>query len=141
MINSGFPNRPGYLAPYRGTNYHIRDRRWQGGDSKNERFNYWHASLHNVVEWTFGLCKNRFQILSGIPRYEVRKQRDIIITCTVVHNFIKMFTDDAELFNTEEPQEGDDDNDQPNNKMMMEMQWVISVSMLEIRSGTPNNKT
>ncbi|KAL5546858.1 hypothetical protein UlMin_006545 [Ulmus minor] len=89
-----------------------KDRRRQGGDPRNERFNYRHASLRNVVERTFGLWKNRFRILSGIPRYGVRKQRDIIIACAVLHNFIKMFADDAELFNAGEPQEGDEDNDQ-----------------------------
>ncbi|KAL5540421.1 hypothetical protein UlMin_044937 [Ulmus minor] len=71
LVDSGFTNRPSFLAPYHGTNYHIRDRRRQGGDPRNERFNYRHASLCNVVERTFGLWKNRFRILSGIPRYEV----------------------------------------------------------------------
>ena len=112
MVDSGFANRPGFLAPYRGTNYHIRDRRRQGGDPRNERFNYRHASLRNVVERTFGLWKNRFRILNGIPRYGVRKQRDIIIACAVLHNFIKMFADDAELFNAGKPQECDENNDQ-----------------------------
>ncbi|KAL5581725.1 hypothetical protein UlMin_014167 [Ulmus minor] len=53
LVDSGYANRPGFLAPYCGTNYHIRDRRRQGGDPRNERFNYRHASLCNVVERTF----------------------------------------------------------------------------------------
>ena len=63
----GYPNLLGYLAPYRGTNYHLRDRRRQGGDRRKEKFNYHHSSLRNVVERTFRIWKNRFQSLRGIP--------------------------------------------------------------------------
>ncbi|KAL5553936.1 hypothetical protein UlMin_041337 [Ulmus minor] len=105
-----FPHPP--AAPYRGTNYHLRNRRRQGGDLKNERFNYCHSSLRNVMERTFGIWKSRFQILRGMPHYTVRMQRDIIIACAVLHNFIKMFADDADLFNNEGEQQEDGGDDQ-----------------------------
>ena len=101
MVDSGYPNRLGYLASYHGTNYHLRDRRRQGGDPRKEKFNYRHSSLRNVVERTFEIWKNRFQILRGILHYSVRMQRDI-----------RMFANGPELFNIEEEQEDEVGNDQ-----------------------------
>ncbi|KAL5560435.1 hypothetical protein UlMin_036646 [Ulmus minor] len=72
LVDSGYANRRGFLAPYRGTNYHIRDRRRLGGDRKKELFNYRHASLCNAVERTFEIWKSRFRILRGVPHYPLR---------------------------------------------------------------------
>ncbi|KAL5568920.1 hypothetical protein UlMin_025495 [Ulmus minor] len=63
LVDSGYVNRRGFFAPYRGTNYHLRDRRKVGGDRKKELFNYRHASLRNAVERTFRIWKSRFRIL------------------------------------------------------------------------------
>ena len=93
LVDSGYANRRGFLAPFRGTNYHLRDRRRLGGDRKKELFNYRHASLRNAVERTFGIWKSRFRILRGVPHYPLRAQRDIIIACAVVHNFLMMSPD------------------------------------------------
>ena len=65
-------------------------------------FNYWHASLRNIIERIFGMWKNRFCILRGIPKYPVEKQRDIVIACAVLHNFIKLFSDEVAFFNPED---------------------------------------
>ena len=132
MVDSGYPNHLGYLAPYRGTNYHLRDRRRQGGDPKKERFNYRHSSLRNVVERTFGIWKSRFQILRGIPHYTVRMQRDIIIACAVLHNFIKMFADDAELFNIGGEQQDDVGDDQDVNPSTQQ-QNLEAIAMGDLR--------
>ena len=47
-----------------------------------------------------------------MPHYVVRMQRDIIIACAIVHNFIKMFADDAKFFNIGGEQQDDVGNDQ-----------------------------
>ena len=62
LVDSGYPNRPGFLAPYRGTTYHIREfRHRQGGPTgKNEVFNYAHSSLRNIIERSFGILKNKW---------------------------------------------------------------------------------
>ena len=65
-------------------------------------FNYWHASLRNVIERTFGVWKNRFHILRGIPRYPLEKQRDLVIACVVLHNLIKLFSSEEAAFNPED---------------------------------------
>ncbi|KAL5568485.1 hypothetical protein UlMin_025060 [Ulmus minor] len=70
----------------------------EDGDRRKEMFNYQHASLRNVIERTFGVWKSRFRILRGIPRYSLEKQRDIVIACTVLHNFIKLFSSEDAAF-------------------------------------------
>ncbi|KAL5546599.1 hypothetical protein UlMin_006286 [Ulmus minor] len=78
LVDAGYKNKPGFLAPFRGQNYHLHDRRREDGDRRKEMFNYRYASLRNVIERTFGVWKNRFRILRGIPRYPLEKQRDLI---------------------------------------------------------------
>lgn len=47
---------PGFLSPYRGERYHLRETR-EGGvpQGPQERFNYLHSSLRNVIERCFGV--------------------------------------------------------------------------------------
>jgi hypothetical protein len=50
-VDSGYPNRIGYLAPYKGTKYHLQE--FQNAakpECKQEVFNYAHSSLRNVIE-------------------------------------------------------------------------------------------
>ena len=93
-MDSEYTIRIGYLALYRGINYHLRDRRRLGGDRKKEMFNFRHALFCIAMERTFGIWKSRFRILRGVPHYPLQTQRDIIIACAVVHNFIMMSSDD-----------------------------------------------
>ncbi|KAL5580763.1 hypothetical protein UlMin_013205 [Ulmus minor] len=109
LVDYGYVNRRGFLTPYRGTNYHLCDRRRVGGDRKKELFNYCHASLRNTVERTFGIWKSRFRILRGVPHYPLRTQRDIIIACAVVHNFL-MMSSDVEVSLTAEEDDHDEDD-------------------------------
>ncbi len=102
MVDADYKNKPGFLAPFKGQNYHLHDRRREDGDRRKEMFNYRHASLRNVIERTFGVWKNRFRILRGIPRYSLEKQRDLVIACAVLHNFIKLFSDEEVAFNPED---------------------------------------
>ena len=81
---------PGYLAPYRGQRYHLRDYQGQGRPrGKQELFNYRHSSLRNVIERCFGVLKARFPILKLMPNYPVRRQRQIPTACCTIHNFIR----------------------------------------------------
>ncbi|KAL5552924.1 hypothetical protein UlMin_040325 [Ulmus minor] len=90
LVDSGYANRGCFLAPYRGTNYHLRDRRRLGGDRKKEQFNYRHASLRNAIERTFGIWKRRFPILRSMHQFPLDKQAMIPVACAVLHNFIRM---------------------------------------------------
>ncbi|XP_021769643.1 uncharacterized protein LOC110733849 [Chenopodium quinoa] len=55
LVDSGYTNIPGFLPPYRGERYHLRD--YRGATSPQgpeEIFNYTHSSLRNVIEICFG---------------------------------------------------------------------------------------
>ncbi|KAL5582602.1 hypothetical protein UlMin_015044 [Ulmus minor] len=107
LVDSGYANRGCFLAPYRGTNYHLRDRRRLGGDRKKEQFNYRHASLRNAIERTFGIWKRRFPILRSMHQFPLDKQAMIPVACAVLHNFIRM--DPASV--AQDHVSGDEDDD------------------------------
>jgi hypothetical protein len=59
LVDSGYPNRIGYLAPYKGSIYHILEFRHHTGppQGKYEVSNFLHSSLRNVIEKSFGVSK------------------------------------------------------------------------------------
>lgn len=99
-MDSGYSNMPGFLAPYRGMRYHLRDYRGPRNAPKGsmELFNYRHSSLRNVIERCFGVLKGRFPILKVMPNYPPRRQRLIPIACCVLHNFIRKEAQRDRLF-------------------------------------------
>ena len=70
-MNYGFPNRPNFLAPFRGVCYHPQDFHGQGHHPKNanELFNIRHASLRNTIERLFGILKSHFRIFKIAPPF------------------------------------------------------------------------
>jgi hypothetical protein len=89
LVDSGYPNRLGYFAPYKGTKYHLSEfRQGPRPRGKKEASNYMHSSLHNVIERAFGVLKMKWQILLDLPSYPMNKQSKIILVCMVLHNFI-----------------------------------------------------
>jgi hypothetical protein len=70
LVDSGYPNRKGYLAPYKGQKYHILE--WQHARKPigaKEVFNYAHSSLRNVIERSFGVLKMKWRILLNLPSF------------------------------------------------------------------------
>ena len=63
-------------------------KRWTKEEA-SELFNYLHAKARNVVERTFGIMKNKWQILKEIPLYSLETQAYTIIACCVLHNMRK----------------------------------------------------
>ncbi|RZB68022.1 hypothetical protein D0Y65_038024 [Glycine soja] len=57
LVDTGYTNGPGFLAPYRGTRYHLNE--WIGNTPQNykELFNLRHASARNVIERLFFLSR------------------------------------------------------------------------------------
>ncbi|GJZ51889.1 ALP1-like protein, partial [Tanacetum coccineum] len=93
VVDSGYPNLKGFLAPYQGERYHRSD--WQRGgvrgvSGKKELFNFMHSSVRNVIERAFGVLKARFHILKDIPCYPLRRQMLIPHACCALHNYIRM---------------------------------------------------
>ena len=59
-----------------------------------ELFNLRHASLRNVIERIFGVCKRRFRLMSAAAEYNIRTQAKIPGAIAVLHNFIQIFDPD-----------------------------------------------
>ena len=91
VVDSGYSNMLGFLAPYRGEKYHLRDYRGstRAPRGPTELFNYRHSSLHNVIKRCFGILKARFPILKLMLKYPPRRQRLNPIACCVLHKFIR----------------------------------------------------
>jgi hypothetical protein len=90
LVDSGYPNRAGYLAPYKGTKYHLPEfRNSTMPKGTKETFNFAHSSLRNVVERAFGVLKMKWRILLKVPIYPPAKQARIIVACMALHNFIR----------------------------------------------------
>ena len=89
-MDSGYRNQVGYLAPYKGTKYHLQEyRNAAPPQGMEETFNYAHSSLRNVVERSIGVLKMKWRMLKEIPAYAPDKQSEIIQAACALHNFIR----------------------------------------------------
>jgi hypothetical protein len=90
LVDAGYPNRPGYLSPYRRTRYHVEQ--WQEGplpQGMKETFNHAHSQVRNDIERSFGVLKMKWRMLLDMPKFSARKQTRIIVACMALHNFIR----------------------------------------------------
>jgi len=90
LVFAGYPNHPGYLAPYKGERYHLPE--WHRGMEPNtpkEKFNRIHSSVRNVIERSFGVLKMKWQILYKIPHFFNANTKKIVVATMVLHNFIR----------------------------------------------------
>ncbi|KAH1106699.1 hypothetical protein J1N35_010467 [Gossypium stocksii] len=72
LVDVGYTNCEGFLAPFRGQRYHLNE--WRQGQqlsTPEEFFNMKHASAHNVIERCFGLLKLRWEILRSPSFYPI----------------------------------------------------------------------
>lgn len=89
-MDAGYSNGLGFLAPYRGTRYHLNE--WTGNRPRNYKvlFNLRHSSARNVIERAFGLLKKRWSILRTSSFFNIKTQIRIINACCTLHNFIRI---------------------------------------------------
>ncbi|PPD99212.1 hypothetical protein GOBAR_DD03739 [Gossypium barbadense] len=72
LVDAGYTNCEGFLAPFRGQRYHLNE--WRQGyqpSSPQEFFNMKHASARNIIERCFGLLKLRWGILRSPSFYPI----------------------------------------------------------------------
>jgi len=71
LVDAGYGIRAGFLPPYRGVRYHLKEQyqSQQKPENKEELFNLRHAQLRNIIERIFGILKRRFRILRTPPEY------------------------------------------------------------------------
>ncbi|XP_029129893.1 putative nuclease HARBI1 [Cajanus cajan] len=81
LVDAGYTNGPGFLAPYRGTRYHLNE--WIGNTPQNfkELFNLRHSSARNAIERSFGILKKRWSILRTPSFFDIKTQIRIINAC------------------------------------------------------------
>ncbi|KAK2648829.1 hypothetical protein Ddye_016318 [Dipteronia dyeriana] len=90
LVDAGYPNMKGYLAPYIGERYHLLVFCTSGQPTgSRETFNYVHSSLRSVIERCFGVWKARCKILQHMPNYKFDKQVTIVTSSMALHNFIR----------------------------------------------------
>ncbi|XP_048432713.1 putative nuclease HARBI1 [Pyrus x bretschneideri] len=93
LVDSGYTNGEGFLAPYRGTRYHLQE--WENNSraprNHEEYFNMKHSRARNVIERCFGLLKRRWAILRSPSHYPIKIQGRMITACSLLHNFIRMY--------------------------------------------------
>ncbi|KAL0289359.1 UNVERIFIED_CONTAM: hypothetical protein Sangu_2617300 [Sesamum angustifolium] len=105
LVDVGLNNYQCFLAPYRGTRYHLAEYRRNGRRYRipQDLFNHAHSRLRNVIERCFGVLKKRFPILQwGMPSYLLKHQVDLVIACCTLHNFIRKFSHEDIIFNEPE---------------------------------------
>ncbi|KAJ9542748.1 hypothetical protein OSB04_029254 [Centaurea solstitialis] len=89
LVDVGYTNGEGFLAPYRGQRYHLND--WRGGHqptTPKEFFNMKHSTTRNVIERCFGMLKARWGILRDNSYYPIDSKVRIIMACCLLHNFL-----------------------------------------------------
>jgi len=90
LVDAGYPNRLGYLAPYKGERYHVPEfRRGAEPTTPKEKFNKVHSSVRNVIERSFGVLKMKWRILLKMPSYSMDKQKMIVAATMVLHNYVR----------------------------------------------------
>ncbi|XP_012843186.1 PREDICTED: uncharacterized protein LOC105963340 [Erythranthe guttata] len=95
LVDNGYTNDEGFLAPYRGARYHL-DAYGQGPSAPRnfrEFFNMKHAKARNIIERAFGLLKSRWAILRSPAYYPIKVQNRIVMACCLLHNFIRTTND------------------------------------------------
>lgn len=114
MVDSGYSNAEGFLAPYRGIRYHLHDYGHGSLAPQNskEYFNMKHAQARNVIERAFGILKSRWAILRSHSYYPIKHQNRIVMACALLHNFIRTNSDhDPEEQNVPQYVHHDDNNE------------------------------
>ncbi|XP_071708816.1 uncharacterized protein [Rutidosis leptorrhynchoides] len=116
LCDAAYANTRGFLAPYRNTRYWLADFRRRRALTDKEKFNHGHAQLRNVIERSYGVLKGRFPILRQMAPFSFPVQRNVVIACFAIHNFIRKWNiydkyfmewDEDTLFDNDEQPEGD----------------------------------
>ncbi|XP_028122303.1 uncharacterized protein LOC114319478 [Camellia sinensis] len=97
LVDSGYANRIGYLAPFKGHRYHQQEFRRIArnamANTPRELFNKVHSSLRSVVERTFGAWKNRWGFIRDMPLYDFANvQVQLVGASMALHNYIRRNT-------------------------------------------------
>ncbi|PPS08317.1 hypothetical protein GOBAR_AA12330 [Gossypium barbadense] len=106
LADAGYGIHNGFITPYHGVRYHLKEFSGQGPENAKELFNLRHSSLRITIERVFRILKKRFRVLDAEPFWNFQTQVDIVLACCIIHNHI-MGVDPSDLLNQglyEEPE-------------------------------------
>ncbi|KAK1275819.1 hypothetical protein QJS04_geneDACA001867 [Acorus gramineus] len=109
VADAGYSNNRGFLTPFRNVRYWLGDYRGRSGPQNKKLFNFYHSSLRNVIERTFGVWKARFPILKKMASYSFDIQVRIVIATMAIHNYIRRENQADTLFREFENTNTDED--------------------------------
>ncbi|XP_028073062.1 putative nuclease HARBI1 isoform X2 [Camellia sinensis] len=89
LVDSGYSNKTGYLAPYKGYRYHQNAHRNRTPQNQFEMFNKAHSSLRSCIERTFGAWKSRWGALRNMQKLSFSNQVTFVCASMALHNFIR----------------------------------------------------
>ncbi|WOH15039.1 hypothetical protein DCAR_0934572 [Daucus carota subsp. sativus] len=114
LCDGGYTNGEGFLAPYRGHLYHLRE--WDNGarqpHTAEEYFNLKHARARNVIERCFGLLKGRWGILRSPSWFSLQTHGRIVLACALLHNLVKRYMSPRSFNDNKLYEEVDSDDDE-----------------------------
>ncbi|KAG6503230.1 hypothetical protein ZIOFF_035541 [Zingiber officinale] len=77
LVDSGYCNVNGFLTPYRGQRYDLKEFDGHQPETAEEYFNTKHSKARNVIERCFGLLKGRWKILPSPSFFAIQTQDDV----------------------------------------------------------------
>ncbi|XP_023743161.2 uncharacterized protein LOC111891338 [Lactuca sativa] len=148
-VDARYLNTKGYLDPYKCSNirYHIPAfRRGQTSASRKpkgfkEKFNYYHSSLRNIIERTFGVWKARWVLLRDMHvNFDFETQVKIVLASMAIHNYIRMSGSCDATFQIAQEEsyiprndEGPNDGIEPHDKVPSRQRRNVDMYMSAVR--------
>ncbi|KAJ4959429.1 hypothetical protein NE237_026540 [Protea cynaroides] len=103
LVNTKYPNMPGFVAPYHGVYYPLNEFPCGfGPQDAKELFNHRHSLLQDTSDRIFRILKERFPILLSVPPYPLQTQVKLVIAACAIHNYIRQENSDDWLFKMHE---------------------------------------
>ncbi|WVZ97089.1 hypothetical protein U9M48_042650 [Paspalum notatum var. saurae] len=124
VVDAGYAVRPGFLPPYRGTRYHLRE--FWNNKPRDQRvlFNLRH-SLRVIVERAFGALKNKFKILYNKPFHPYKTQVKLVLACCILHIWILRHGMDEHVPSKETWAPNNNDASAPNDVYPDNASWAL----------------
>ncbi|XP_041992246.1 protein ALP1-like isoform X2 [Salvia splendens] len=118
LCDNGYANSEGFLTPYRGVRYHLKEWGPDADKPQNaiELFNMRHTKARNVIERAFAVLKMRWGILRSASYYPIKVQIRLIFCCFLLHNYVRsaMSVDPLDALIDGEPEAGGNEGDNSN---------------------------
>ncbi|KAL8141735.1 hypothetical protein V2J09_014767 [Rumex salicifolius] len=91
LVDNGYSNYEGFLAPYSGYHYRVKALGAQQPQCAEECFNMRHAKARSVIGKCFRLLKGRWGILRSPSSFPIQTQGRIVMACCLLHNLIRRY--------------------------------------------------